>query len=75
MKIHEALLIIIEEAEKSDPMSAVRYAAAYAERGRKMRPGTEEWRTQMLYIKSNLVYYRGPHAKEIKEAVNAEIAK
>lgn len=73
MKIQEALLALIEEASQSKPGSTLRYAAAYAERARMMKPGSEEWRTQMMYIRSNTVYWRGDVATGVKAVINLEL--
>ena len=75
MIIQEALLIIIEEAKKSKPDSALQYAATYANGARTMKPGSEAWRTQMLYIKSNTVYWRGEVATLVRAAINQELSK
>jgi hypothetical protein len=49
------------------------YAKAYAQQARTMTPGTEEHRTQLLYVKSNLSYWRGDTARSVKAVIDQNI--
>lgn len=54
---------------------AVDYAVNYALAAQRMTIGTEEFRTQLLYIQSNIVYWRGDTAKKVRQAIRDELSK
>lgn len=75
MNIQTALQTIIDQAVESKPDSTIRYAASYAISAKRMKVGSEAFRSNLLYIKSNIVYWRGPVAKDAKAAIDNELSK
>ena len=71
MTILKAIQAIIEARENK----AVNYAVNYAIASQHMKVGSEEFRAQLLYIQSNIVYWRGGVAKQVRQAIRDELSK
>ena len=65
MTVHEALQTIVENRE----LKSLNYAVDYARAGLRMREGTIQLETQLLYVLSNITHWRGPLAKEVRETL------
>ncbi len=62
MDIRSAILAVVNECPNE-------YAKAYAREALSMAVGGMKLETQLLYIQSNLQYWRGDRARQIKRAL------
>ena len=71
MGIIEALETIVENRSNK----AVNYAVNYAKVALNMKRGSEAFRTQLVYVKCNIVYWRGARAKQVRKAISEELSR
>ena len=60
-KFYECCNIIVKNRKEK----SLNYAVAYAEYGRTIQ-NREEAIVQALYIRNNIIYWRGPEAKKVR---------
>lgn len=66
--VREALRTVMEHASGR----TAEYAKVYANAGLELGMTGEELRVQVLYVLSNLVYWRGELAREVKSTLKGE---
>ena len=71
MKIMVAMQTIVDNADRK-PLN---YAVNYAKHALTMKKGSEAFRAQLEYVRSNIVYWRGDLAKQVRQSISDELSR